>query len=155
MSFKQLLVIVSFLKVVSCTEMGLYEKVVFMKGNEWSNAQSPEFNFEIKDTSANYLVYFLFRHADAYEYNNVWISLKSKLPGDTVGRTERFDIPLAANNRWLGSGMDDIFDHRVLLYKEPVRFIKPGNYTIQINHDMRIEPLKHVFNVGLRLEKLK
>ena len=155
MSFKQLLVIVSFLTVVSCTEMGLYEKVVFMKGNEWSNAQSPEFNFEIKDTSANYLVYFLFRHADAYEYNNVWISLKSKLPGDTVGRTERFDIPLAANNRWLGSGMDDIFDHRVLLYKEPVRFIKPGNYAIQINHDMRIEPLKHVFNVGLRLEKLK
>jgi hypothetical protein len=53
MSFKQLLVIASLLTVVSCTETGLYEKVVFMKGNEWSNAQSPEFNFEIKDTSAN------------------------------------------------------------------------------------------------------
>ncbi len=155
MSFKQLLVIASLLTVVSCTETGLYEKVVFMKGNEWSNAQSPEFNFEIKDTSANYHVYFLFRHADAYAYNNVWISLKSKLPGDSVPRTERFDIQLAANNRWLGSGMDDIFDHRVLLYREPVRFIKPGNYTIQIKHDMRVEPLQHVFNVGLRLEKLK
>ena len=85
----------------------------------------------------------------------MWIKLKSQLPGDSVARTERFDIPLAANSRWLGSGMDDIFDHRVLLYKDPVRFIKPGNYTIQINHDMRIEPLSHVFNVGLRLEKLK
>ena len=155
MSFKQLLVIASLLTVVSCTETGLYEKVVFMKGNEWSSAESPEFNFEIKDTSANYLVYFLFRHADAYAYNNVWIRLSSKLPGDSVARSERFDIPLAANNRWLGSGMDDIFDHRVLLYKEPVRFIRPGNYTIQIGHDMRIEPIHHVFNVGLRLEKLK
>ena len=67
MSFKQLIVIASLLTVVSCTETGLYEKVVFMQGNEWSNAQSPEFNFEIKDTSANYLVYFIFRHADAYE----------------------------------------------------------------------------------------
>jgi gliding motility-associated lipoprotein GldH len=155
MSFKQLIVIASLLTVVSCTETGLYEKVVFMPENEWSNAQSPEFNFEIKDTSANYLVYFLFRHADAYAYNNVWIRLNSKLPGDSVARSERFDIPLAANNRWLGSGMDDIFDHRVLLYKDPVRFTKPGNYTIQINHDMRIEPLNHVFNVGLRLEKVK
>jgi gliding motility-associated lipoprotein GldH len=155
MSFKQLIVIASLLTVISCTETGLYEKVVFMQGNEWSNAQTPEFNFEIKDTSTNYLVYFLFRHADAYEYNNVWIKLKSQLPGDSVARTERFDIPLAANNRWLGSGMDDIFDHRVLLYKEPVRFIKPGNYTIQISHDMRIEPVNHVFNVGLRLEKQK
>lgn len=155
MSFKQLIVIASLLTFVSCTETGLYEKVVFMKGNEWSIAQSPEFNFQIKDTSASYLVYFIFRHADAYEYNNVWIKLKSQLPGDSVVRSERFDIPLAANSRWLGSGMDDIFDHRVLLYKDPIRFIKPGNYTIQISHDMRIEPLSHVFNVGLRLEKLK
>lgn len=155
MSFKQLIVIASLLMVVSCTETGLYEKVVFLKGNEWSNAEPPGFNFDIKDTSANYLVYFLFRHADAYEYNNVWIKLNSKLPGDSVARSERFDILLAANGRWLGSGMDDIFDHRVLLYKDPVRFIQPGNYTIQINHDMRVEPLNHVFNVGLRLEKLK
>ena len=155
MSFKQLIVIASLLMVVSCTETGLYEKVVFLKGNEWSNAEPPRFNFEIKDTSADYLVYFLFRHADAYEYNNVWIKLNSKLPGDSVARSERFDILLAANGRWLGSGMDDIFDHRVLLYKDPVRFIQPGNYTIQINHDMRVESLNHVFNVGLRLEKLK
>lgn len=155
MSFKQLIVIVFLWSAFSCTETGLYEKVVFMPGNEWSNTQTNEFNFEIKDTSANYLVYFVFRHADAYEYNNVWIKLMSQLPGDSVARTERFDIPLAANNRWLGSGMDDIFDHRVLLYKDPVKFIKPGSYTIQISHDMRIEPLHHVFNVGLRLEKLK
>jgi len=155
MSFKQRIVIASLLMFFSCTETGLYEKVVFMPENHWSIAQSPEFNFEITDTSANYLVYFLFRHPDAYEYNNVWIRLTSKLPGDSVERTERFDIPLAANNHWLGSGMDDIFDHRVLLYKEPVRFIKPGKYSIHINHDMRIEPLDHVFNVGLRLEKLK
>lgn len=139
----------------SCTETGLYEKVVFMPQNKWSYTNRPAFNFEIKDTSSNYLVYFLFRHADAYEYNNVWIKLNSTLPGDSVSRSERFDVPLAANSRWLGTGMDDIYDHRVLLYRQPVKFIKPGSYTITVEHNMRVEPLDHVFNVGLRLEKVK
>lgn len=154
MSFKQLCLFISMFVLFSCSETGLYEKVVFMPKNQWSSSSKPVFHFEVKDTSSNYLVYFLFRHADAYEYNNVWIKLNSSLPGDSAARTERFDVPLAVNNRWLGSGMDDIFDHRVLLYREPVKFIKPGSYAVMVEHDMRIESLDHVFNVGLRLEKV-
>jgi gliding motility-associated lipoprotein GldH len=126
-----------------------------MKGNAWSANQQPEFVFEVKDTVSSYQVYFLIRHGDAYEFNNVWIRLNSKLPGDSLVRKDRFDIPLANQNKWLGSGMDDIFDHRVLLYREPVKFSKTGQYTISIGHDMRVEPLDHVFNVGLRIEKVK
>ena len=139
----------------ACSETGLYEKVHFLKGNAWSSNQQPEFVFEVKDTVSRYQVYFLIRHGDAYEFNNVWIRLNSKLPGDSVERKDRFDIPLANQNKWLGSGMDDIFDHRVLLYREPVKFSKTGQYTISIGHDMRVEPLDHVYNVGLRIEKVK
>lgn len=138
----------------ACRETGLYEKVHFMKGNAWSTNQQPEFVFEVKDTVSKYQVYFLIRHGDAYEFNNVWIKLNSKLPGDSVVRKDRFDVPLANQNKWLGSGMDDIFDHRVLLYREPVKFSKTGQYTISIGHDMRVEPLDHVYNVGLRIEKV-
>lgn len=139
---------------VGCSETGLYEKVYFLKGNSWSSQERPDFKFQVKDTASRYQVYFLMRHADAYEYNNIWISLKSQLPGDTIIRKERFDIPLATQNKWLGTGMDDIFEHRVLLYREPVKFSRPGEYNISIGHDMRVEPLEHVFNVGLRIEKV-
>lgn len=148
----QVIFVVLFLS--GCSETGLYEKVYFMKGNAWSIDQRPEFVFDVKDTSSRYQVYFLIRHADAYEYNNIWISLMSRLPGDSISRKERFDIPLADQQKWLGTGMDDIFDHRVLLYREPVKFSKPGQFTIHISHDMRVEPLDHVFNVGLRIEKV-
>jgi gliding motility-associated lipoprotein GldH len=141
--------------MVSCEETGLYEKVVFMPGHEWAYANKPSFSFEIKDTSSSYQVYFLIRHSDAYEYNNIWITLNSQMPGDSVQQYQKFEIPLATSNRWLGSGMDDIYDHRVLLYREPVKFRKPGAYTISIAQDMRVDPLKQVFNVGLRLEKIK
>jgi hypothetical protein len=138
----------------ACSESGLYEKVDFMPDHAWSYANQPEFSFVVKDTTANYQVYFIIRHADAYEYNNIWIKLKSKLPGESVEREDRFDVPLATDNKWLGSGMDDLHDHRVLLYREPVRFSKTGLYTIKIAHDMRVEPLQYVFNVGLRVEKV-
>jgi gliding motility-associated lipoprotein GldH len=138
----------------ACSESGLYEKVHFMPDHAWSYTNQPEFSFDVKDTTSNYQVYFIIRHADAYEYNNVWIKVKSKLPGESVEREERFDVPLATDNKWLGSGMDDLHDHRVLLYREPVRFSKTGLYTIKIAHDMRVEPLQHVFNVGLRVEKV-
>jgi gliding motility-associated lipoprotein GldH len=51
--------------------------------------------------------------------------------------------------------MDDLFDHRVLLYRDAVKFSKPGEYTIRISHDMRVEPLEGVLNMGLRIEKVK
>jgi gliding motility-associated lipoprotein GldH len=141
--------------LVSCNETGVFEKVVVVPKQQWAASYQPEFSFDIADTASRYRIYFLVRHSDAYEYNNLWIRLHSQLPGDSNWRSERFDIPLASQNKWLGSGMDDIFDHRVLLYRDPVKFIKPGRYQIRIEQHMRISPLSHVFNAGLRVEKLK
>jgi gliding motility-associated lipoprotein GldH len=155
MSAKNILAALLILFLFSCEETGLYEKVVFMPKQEWPSAYKPTFNFEIKDTSSSYQVYFLIRHADAYEYNNIWINVNGQMTGDTTLSSNKFEIPLATANRWLGTGMDDLFDHRVLLYKNAVRFMKPGVYTITMSQDMRVDPLKHVFNVGLRLEKIK
>jgi gliding motility-associated lipoprotein GldH len=154
MRVRSIQIILSLLLFVGCKETGLYQKVYFMKGNAWSSQEQPAFEFEVKDTTSSYQLYFLIRHTDAYEYNNIWISLKSQLPGDSIIRKDRFDIPLADQNKWLGSGMDDIFDHRVLLYREPVRFSKTGLYKVNIGHEMRVEPLENVFNVGLRIEKV-
>jgi gliding motility-associated lipoprotein GldH len=137
----------------SCMQTGLYEKITFMPTHEWEYANQPEFQFEISDTVSAYRLFFLFRHSNAYAYNNLWISVDSKLPGDAVIRTERFEFKLASGQNWLGTGMDDIFDHRILLYKNPVKFTKQGTYTVRFRQDMRTDPLENVMNVGLRLEK--
>jgi len=151
---KKIVGVLLILCSVSCEETGLFEKVVFMPKQEWAYDNKPYFTFDVKDTTSSYQVYFLIRHSDAYEYNNIWINLSSQMPGESIQQNQKFEIPLATANRWLGSGMDDIFDHRVLLYREPVKFRKPGSYTITIAQDMRVDPLKQVFNVGLRLEKI-
>lgn len=144
-----------FVFFCSCNKMGLFEKVVFTPSQQWRQSFQPEIKFDITDTSSAYRIYFTVRHADAYPYNNLWIRLYSKMPGDSLEKQERFDIPLADGKKWLGSGMDDIFNHRVLLFKDPVKFIKPGEYYLRIAHDMRIDPVQYIFNVGIRIEKVK
>lgn len=154
MPIKRIPVLAFLLFLISCTATGLYEKVEFLPAQEWSRLNGPEFKFEITDTSSSYKIYFLIRHTDAYAYNNIWIKVQSRTPGDSIERAERFDIPLASGDRWLGSGMDDVFDHRVLLYPEPVRFSRTGSYSVVIHQDMRVDPLRHVLNAGMRLEKV-
>ncbi len=154
MSKKLQVFVILLLAVTACVKTGLYEKISFMPEQHWEYAYQPEFKFEIKDTSASYKLYFLFRHDNGYAYNNLWVSIDSKLPGDSSIRTERFEFRLASGKEWLGSGMDDIYDHRILLYRNPVKFSKQGIYSIRIRQDMRTDPLEHVYNAGLRLEKI-
>jgi hypothetical protein len=51
--------------------------------------------------------------------------------------------------------MDDIFEHRILLYRRPVKFRMQGNYSVTLEQVMRENPLEEIMNVGIRLEKVK
>ena len=154
MSKKILVIVLLILSFTACVSTGLYEKIVFMPDQQWEYAYQPEFTFEIKDTAAAYKLYFLFRHDNRYLYNNLWVSIDSKLPDSSKIRTERFEFKLASGKEWLGTGMDDIYDHRILLYRNPVKFTKQGVYLVRLKQDMRTDPLQHVYNAGLRLEKI-
>ena len=61
---------------------------------------------------------------------------------------------LADNNGWKGSGMDDIYEHRVRIL-DLAGFPKPGTYSFTLEQIMRDDPLPHVLNVGVRLEKVQ
>lgn len=76
-----------------------------------------------------------------------------KGPADSVVVRREF---ILGNNLqgWLGSGMDDIFEQRILFNTKPAQFAK-GKYAFTIQQDMREDPLDHIVNVGIRVEKAK
>ncbi len=153
MKKRSLVFISSLLILFSCTTIDLYEKIVPVPNHEWSSNFLPRFRFEIKDTLANYQLFLILRHNDKYNYNNIWLNLYIKGPDNTV---QKFQIEklLATNTEgWLGSGMDDIYDHRLPLTSSPIRLSKPGQYVFTIQQIMREDPLKHIMDVGLRIEK--
>ena len=75
-----------------------------------------------------------------------------KNPDNTI---QKFQIEkvLATNAGWLGTGMDDIYEHRLPLTPEAIQFKKSGQYIFTLEHIMREDPLENIMDVGLRLEK--
>jgi gliding motility-associated lipoprotein GldH len=141
------------LSMLACGTIDVFEKNVSIPNHEWSSTFQPEISFEISDTSSLYNIFVVLRHTNAYRYNNLWLNVYTQVPGDSL-RKDRLDLRLATDDKgWLGSGMDDIFEHRVLITREPVS-LKPGKYTFRLQQIMREEPLQHVMNAGIRVEKV-
>ena len=141
----------------SCTQLSLFERSYPIPGHRWESKFTPYFDCTIKDTASRYDVSLILRHRDLYRYNNIWLNITVTDPNQ---KTYSFvtEKQLGTNeNGWLGSGMDDIYEHRISLTQELVTqgisFRKPGRYRFQIKQIMREDPLEYVMNVGIRLEK--
>ena len=144
------------LLAVSCTKINLYEKSIALPDHEWKSSFKPVFHFTISDTTSPYQIFIVFRHNDQYNYNNLWVNLYTLAPGSKAPSKAQYELPLATNEKgWLGTGMDDIYEHRIALtpLNESFYFKKAGEYTFTLEQIMREDPLQHVWNVGLRIEK--
>lgn len=138
---------------VSCNTIDVFEKTKVFPSHDWKDSEKPSFSFDIDDTSSLYNIFLVIRHEDAYRYNNIWINVGMKGPQDSI--SVRREFVLANNTQgWLGSGMDDIFEHRILFNDKPAA-LKKGRYTFTLQQAMREDPLEHVMNVGIRVEKVK
>lgn len=144
------------LQWTACSLPGnVFEKDVTLPDQEWASGNQPTFTFDIsnQDTADRYNVYIVLRHTDAYDFNNIWIRGTARQPGDTAVNSQRYDLSLADNQKgWTGSGMDDIYEHRIEI-QHRTKFIRPGAYSFTLEQIMREDPLKHVLNVGVRIEK--
>ncbi len=136
----------------SCTTVDLYEKTVVIPGHKWKSSFKPAFTFTIKDTSADYQLFLILRHTEKYNFNNIYVNLYAQLPGQDTALKIQQDLRLATNEGgWEGVGMDDIYEHRIELGKP--QHLKAGDYTFTLEQIMREDPLEHVLDAGLRIEK--
>lgn len=139
----------------SCKTIDLYEKSVAIPGHAWKSDYKPSFKFIIRDTSTAYQLFVVLRHNNKYQFTNIYINLLTRQPGTDTVQMARYDLNLANEQGWLGTGMDDIYEHRIPL--TPISgefyFRKPGEYTFTLEQLMREDPLENVLNAGLRIEK--
>lgn len=136
--------------------MGVFEKNVTIPGHTWPASFKPDISFEIQDTTAFYTIYIVVRHTDAYHFNNLWLNVTTIQP-DGKTTNQPLDLTLATDSKgWLGSGMDDIFEHRIpITPPNDPRPLAAGTYHFIIEHIMREEPLENIMNIGVRLEKAR
>ncbi|RFM25931.1 gliding motility lipoprotein GldH [Deminuibacter soli] len=135
----------------ACKRIDVYEKLAFFPKHEWVNTHQPAFTFEITDTAHPYQLFFVMRHSDAYRYRNIWLNIQVKDPDSTYNFTREFK--LADGEKWLGTGMDDIYEHRIP-FANGAHLLKKGDYTFTLSQIMREDTLGNVLNAGIRVEKV-
>jgi gliding motility-associated lipoprotein GldH len=137
--------------LASCNSIDLYEKAVAIPRHQWKSSFKPSFTFTIKDTTTPYEFFLVLRHNEKYNYTNIYLNLYILPPGKDSIQKIKTDLLLANNDGWLGSGMDDIYEHRISLGEKQT--LRSGTYTFTLEQIMREDPLENVLNVGLRIEK--
>lgn len=137
-----------------CIHINMFERQAAIPAQEWKYDFTPQFNFEIKDTTSRFLIYVTIRHTDLYQFNNLWLKVGSRAPGDSM-RYQNINLQLATKDSWEGTGMDDIYEVRKLISPGPVSFRKAGDYVFTISQIMRENPLKFILNAGIRIEKVE
>ncbi len=134
-------------------KLAVYQKSLPIPNYKWDYSFTPSFSFQIEDTSARYDLYITIRHTNQYAYSNLWVRVHSAFEGERPTK-KRVELPLAApSGEWLGSGMDDIYEHRIPI-QQNVRFDKAGTYHFSLEQNMRVNPLPQVMAIGLRVEKI-
>ena len=142
------------LLLAACTEIQLYERTKNIDNASWQKSQVPTFSFQMTDTTTSYNVYVVVRHTNSYSYRNIWLNIGLQQEGDSM-RYQPFELDLAGPDKWLGIGIDDIYQHRALLFPRPVHFNKIGQVIFSVQHIMRQNPLPGIMQVGIRVEPAK
>lgn len=149
-----LLILCAF--VSSCREIDLFEKNISIPNMQWYNNFNAAGSFIIKDTNTTYNVFLVLRHTDAYLYNNLWLNVGLQPPGAEALQYQKINLSLGNDAQgWQGVGMNDIWEVRKLISGVPKKFKKAGQYNFSITQLMRDNPLLHVINVGMSVQKAK
>jgi gliding motility-associated lipoprotein GldH len=133
-----------------CANTSLTDVNMEIPENSWIYAKSVKATAEIKDPSKEYNIFFKVRNTTDYRYSNLYAIVRIK--GNAFAKSTRYQFQLAkANGEWLGKGSGDLYSNTFLLLKR-FRFPKAGRYEIEVEQNMRDNPLVGISDVGIAVE---
>ena len=125
-----------------------------MDNETWKLMNIATFKVPISDTINSNNVIFTVRNGSSFPFRNIYLFVTTTSP-DGKAITDTLQYNLAdEKGRWYGKGFGDIHELN-LPYKSNVFFPAKGIYEFKIQHGMRVEDLKGVYDFGLKIEKIK
>lgn len=137
---------------VSCDKNAVSDQSVFIHNEIWNADSLATFSIPISDTLSQYNLYVDLRNSNDYPFQNLFLFVNIYAPNGAFLR-DTFECFLAnEHGDWLGKGRGRIRDNR-FLYRKDVKFSSSGSYRFEIQQAMRVQELKGLVNVGIRVEK--
>lgn len=118
----------------------------------WSYTEKVRVPLNIEEAGIPYNIYLNLRHTSDYKYSNIFLLIHITEPNGKK-TTERKEFKLALpDGEWLGSGSGNMYSYQLMI-KENYKFPVKGKYMIELEQNMRDNPLNHVTDAGIRVEK--
>jgi len=138
----------------ACNKGVIYQKYITIPHSLWDMNKPVSFDVNIEDTVNYYNVFVNVRNADNYEYGNLYLFIDITSPAHITER-DTLECILAnpVTGRWLGNGLGDIWDNKIL-FKRNVRFPRKGEYNVKYTQAMRLIKLPMIMDVGLCIQKV-
>ena len=91
-----------------------------------------------------------------YLYHNLYLTHYLTAPSGKILHQHLDEIILfdPISGKPLGEGLGDIYDHKVLAFKD-FKFSEKGKYKIKLSQYMRQNPLMDIVSAGFAIEKNK
>jgi gliding motility-associated lipoprotein GldH len=140
------------LLLLSCNSNVVYTNSQAMAKETWTLTDIPDFKVPVTDTVNSNNVFFTIRSGSSFPFRNIYLFVTTTSPdGKQITDTLQYNLA-DEKGKWYGKGFGDIHELN-LPYKSNVFFPVKGIYEFKIQHGMRIENLKGVYDFGLKIEK--
>ncbi len=152
--FSFIFVLTFLLLLLSCNSNVVYTNSQVMAEDTWKLMDIPAFKVPITDTLNSNNVIFTIRSGSSFPFRNIYLFVTTTSPdGKKITDTLQYNLA-DQKGKWYGKGFGDVHELN-LPYKSNVSFPLKGIYEFKIQHGMRIENLKGVYDFGLRIEKYR
>jgi len=146
------LFILSLAILAACGPNRIFDENKTIQNGNWNVQDKPIFEVSVEDILSRYDFYLSVRNAVEYPYSNLYIFIATTFPDGRMSR-DTVELILAGNDgRWLGSGMGNV-KYNQFLFQKGVKFTQKGKYRFELEQAMRVNELKGIHDVGLRIEK--
>ncbi len=150
---KFLLAIVFAVLVIGCNENRIYETHKSGFTNyRWDKTNVVEFKPQISNVEENYMVYVAIRHVYGFQLKSVKVRVEIKSPSGKTS-SKLYELKVFKNsNEYISDCAGDYCDLEVLVEKD-FKFEEPGEYVFSISHEMDVDPVPNLMQIGLIIDK--
>jgi gliding motility-associated lipoprotein GldH len=135
----------------ACDKSRIYEKNQRIPDASWNNNNKLRFETEITDPTLTYNFYLNIRNTTDYKYSNIYFFINTTFPSGEIAHDTLECFLADYKGKWLGKGFGKIKESHIL-FKNRFRFPQKGNYKFEVEQAMRVDTLKGITDVGIRIE---
>lgn len=156
-NFKAVLVLITGIMATllsGCDTHNVIDNNVSMPSRNWSYDHRVKAVIDITDSSKPYNIYFKLRHTADYGYSNIFVLMHMRKEGDKKV-TRRYEYRLAQpDGQWNGSGSGNLYTYTLPLLTN-YKFPSPGKYEVELEQNMRDNPLKGISDAGIKVSTIQ